>query len=313
MHMTCLVCQDGGSNRTKPNKAMDMQLVLLGKGQKGRQSVKKQREVRTRDKAFQRSMKAITNGDVGLSENGQEFVKTYQSSSIKVKAQLRDMWHLAGQDYDQCGLAVKAQRKAFAEKCTTATFLSEEQLHDEFKSAKHTESYIKFCDAHQLVKWDPKRECKVYYYEKKLMHWGSRDEGSLEKAHLCLVDDMAQSDEEDENSSSTDSESSSPKKKKKKSKKSDDSDSDAAAAKKKKEKKDKKAKKDKKDKKEKSEDEDAKPSTPPKKQVLKKGKAGKGKGKGSKGIGMYQQKKAKDLITPQKDASDSSSSSSSSD
>ena len=91
--------------------------------------------------------------------------------------------------------------------------MSEEQLLDEFKSAKHTESYIKFCDSHNMVKWDPKRECKVYYYEKKLLHWGSRDEGSLEKTHLCLGDDMAQSDEEDENSSSTDSDSSSPKKK----------------------------------------------------------------------------------------------------
>ena len=211
-------------------------MAVMGNKNPRKRNKEQKKETYRQDKAFNRSLAAIMKGEVVASEDAQEFVQKYNSGSNKVKSQLRDMWHLVGQDFDQAGLQVKAQRKAFAEQNTTGTYLSEEQLKDEFKSEQHTQSYMRYCEQHRLVKWDPKRQCRVYFYEKKLFHHGSRDEGMIEKVtEARCEDDMALSDEEGENSSSTDSESSQPKKKKKKkkNKKNEDSDSDAPAAKKK--------------------------------------------------------------------------------
>ena len=69
---------------------------------------------------------------------------------------------------------------AFKEDMSEGRWMSEAQLEDEFKSKTHVQNYIKFASEHQLVSNDPKRDCRVFYYEKKLQRWGHREEGVME-------------------------------------------------------------------------------------------------------------------------------------
>ena len=139
------------------------------------------KSLRSRDKQFQRHMKAITNGEVETDPESNEFVQKYQSAhSVAVKKTLRDLWSNAGRDFKGAGMILRARRIAIKEDLSEGMWLSVEQLEDEFKSKEHAMNYKKFAMDNGLEKKDPKRLCNVYYYEKKLSRWCRREEGCME-------------------------------------------------------------------------------------------------------------------------------------
>ena len=66
------------------------------------------------------------------------------------------------------------------ESTTEGSWFSHEQLVDAFKSEPHAEKYETWCGKNSLVKRDTKRDCRVYYYTKKLEKFGTRKEGVSE-------------------------------------------------------------------------------------------------------------------------------------
>ena len=139
------------------------------------------KSLRSRDKQFQRRMKAITNGEVETDPESNEFVQKYQNAhSVAVKKTLRDLWSNAGRDFKGAGMILRARRIAIKEDLSEGMWLSVEQLEDEFKSKEHAMNDTKFAMDNGLEKKDPKRLCNVYYYEKKLSRWCRREEGCME-------------------------------------------------------------------------------------------------------------------------------------
>ena len=168
-------------------------------------SQKQLSDVRSKSKLFQRQMKAVTLDPEKQSEETRQFIKKYHQGSNRIKLQLRNLWQVASMDMHQAGLVVKARATAFKTESNDAEWMSLEQLIDAFKSGEHAESYAKFCTEAGLVGKDPKRGCPVFLYEKKIVHTGTRREGSLEKQIDC---NACTSDEEDSDSDLASSDSS---------------------------------------------------------------------------------------------------------
>ena len=175
-----------------------------------------ERQNTANDKRFQREIKAIMNDPYAdENEDAQAFIKKCTSASCnKVKAELRSMW-LDASDIESAGMVLKAKTVAFKETLTEGAWLSLEQLEDEMKSPTHAMNYSKFAKSHGLEKFDPKRQCKVFYHTKKMDKFGSRNEGEKSWEYKQKEDEQEEISESESNETS----SSSAEKKRKKSKK----------------------------------------------------------------------------------------------
>ena len=167
---------------------------------RGRPSLKFKKRIRAQDKMFQRHLKAVMNGDrpdLEGDNDAVEFINKYNTSqSHRVKKQLRDMWRLADEDFGNAGVILSAKKQAFKETSSESSWLSYEQLVDEFKNKEHAGNFMGFCKLHGLVKFDPKRRCKVYYYTKQLVKVGERDEATKERTWEQNGEDASALDEE---------------------------------------------------------------------------------------------------------------------
>ena len=60
---------------------------------------------------------------------------------------------------------------------TSSEWLSKEQLIKEMCSEEHAENYMKWAEQAGLVKYDTKKECKVFYFTKKMEKFGNMTSG----------------------------------------------------------------------------------------------------------------------------------------
>ena len=51
------------------------------------------------------------------------------------------------------------------------------------RSRAHAKNFLAFAKHHNIVKFDPNRQCKVYWYTKKLEEYGSRTEGDMSQQY----------------------------------------------------------------------------------------------------------------------------------
>ena len=139
---------------------------------------------RAEDKKFQRHMKAIMDGerpDVEKNPEALNFVEKYNTTGCnKVKAEMRDLWKEAHEDFEFAGAILKARKNAFQETVTEGVWMSHEQLTDEMKNEEHARNFESFARKHRLEKFDPKKKCPVYYFTRQLQRCGSKTEASIE-------------------------------------------------------------------------------------------------------------------------------------
>lgn len=160
--------------------------------------------MRSRDRAFRRHFHAASSNTGMLDEGSAEFLEKYANAhSTKDKAQLREVWQMAGEDVSNAGLILKARRVAFKEHVTEGSWLSLDQLEHAFKNKSHAQHFAKFAQESGLVKRDAKHKCKVYYYTKPRHKLGNRDDRVLEKKLNTKGGETSDSDEENETSSSS--------------------------------------------------------------------------------------------------------------
>ena len=66
------------------------------------------------------------------------FVEKYNTTGCnKVKAEMRDLWKEAHEDFEFAGAILKARKNAFQETVTEGVWMSHEQLADEMKNEQH--------------------------------------------------------------------------------------------------------------------------------------------------------------------------------
>ena len=148
---------------------------------------------RAEDKKFQRHMKAIMDGerpDVEQSPEALSFVERYNTTACnKIKAEMRDLWREAHEDFEFAGAILKARKNAFQETVTEGVWMSHEQLTDEMKNEEHARNFESFARKHRLEKFDPKKKCPVYYFTRQLQRCGSKTEASIEGNFKGKADD----------------------------------------------------------------------------------------------------------------------------
>ena len=109
------------------------------------------------------------------------FVEKYNTTACnKVKAEMRDLWKEAHEDFEFAGAILKARKNAFQETVTEGVWMSHEQLTDEMKNEEHARNFESFARKHRLEKFDPKKKCPVYYFTRQLQRCGSKTEASIE-------------------------------------------------------------------------------------------------------------------------------------
>ena len=102
------------------------------------------RERRALDRLFGRQMKSAQDSSNPMSEKKdvKKFVRKYKSCMCtKIKADMRNMWKLANCDFEMAASVLIAREHAYKETITEGEWLSDEQLTDVFKSAKHSTSW----------------------------------------------------------------------------------------------------------------------------------------------------------------------------
>ena len=123
-------------------------------------------------------MRSIMDDERPSNDPAMKFIQKYQTAtSNKVKHDLRELWREAACDFEIAGVMLTAKKEAFKETVSEGSWKSEEQLVDELKSAEHAKNFIEFCSQTNMVKFDPKLKCKVYYYAKQLERLGNRNTG----------------------------------------------------------------------------------------------------------------------------------------
>ena len=174
-------------------------------------------------------MKAIMDGECPREEQNPEavdFVEKYNTTGCtRVKAEMRELWRQAHEDFEFAGALLKAKKNAFQETVTEGIWMSHEQLADDMKNEEHALNFESFASRHGLKKFDPKRKCPVFYCTKQLQRFGSKTEAGIEghfkMKEMPMIDDSGQLMLEDgscysDSSDSEDSSKSDQKKRKKK-------------------------------------------------------------------------------------------------
>ena len=129
-------------------------------------------------------MKAIMDGERPIVDQNPEalsFVEKYNTTGCnKVKAEMRDLWKEAHEDFEFAGAILKARKNAFQETVTEGVWMSHEQLTDEMKNEEPALNFESFASRHCLKTFDAKRKCPVYYLTKQLQRCGSKPTGDQE-------------------------------------------------------------------------------------------------------------------------------------
>ena len=117
------------------------------------------------------------------------FVEKYNTTGCnKVKAEMRDLWKEAHEDFEFAGAILKARKNAFQETVTEGIWMSHEQLTDEMKNEEPALNFESFASRHCLKTFDAKRKCPVYYLTKQLQRCGSKPTGDQETYVVVDVD-----------------------------------------------------------------------------------------------------------------------------